>query len=237
MENLKHDWLTEGLIDYEYKKYILLAYLKDIKHKFNATELFPFLSDLIFHYKNLERIKNSKTLMFESFPKSISKADFEKLELTYQELVEDDEVMREIEDIISFAIPRITDTIDEGKEIFEFVEENVEFSPIGLSSIYQNEGYLFIDKEMSKTVQIYRYQVTLFQSADEQFRGVSTTYVDKELKGFSNSYQNIKVSLLRRFRDLPNPATYLLTSKLKFPLESTLLPMAKRILIKNISVS
>ena len=107
MKNLKHDWLTEGMIDYEYKKYILLAYLKDIKAKFNATELFPFLSDLVFHYRNLQRIKANKEVIYESFPKSISKADFKKLEFTYQRMVKDDDLMSELEDIISFAIPRM----------------------------------------------------------------------------------------------------------------------------------
>lgn len=27
MDNLQKDWLTQGLIDFEYKKYVLLAYL------------------------------------------------------------------------------------------------------------------------------------------------------------------------------------------------------------------
>ena len=57
MERLKHDWLTEGLMDFEYKKYILLAYLKDIREKFNKSQLYPFLSELIFHYNNLQKIK------------------------------------------------------------------------------------------------------------------------------------------------------------------------------------
>ena len=28
MKNLEKDWLTQGLIDFEYKKYILLSYLQ-----------------------------------------------------------------------------------------------------------------------------------------------------------------------------------------------------------------
>lgn len=237
MDQLKHDWLTEGLIDYEYKKYVLLAYLKNIKEKFNATELYPFLSDLVFHYRNLEKIRASKKLIFESFPKSISKADFKKLEITYQQLVGDDDVMKELEDIIGFAIPKITEVIDEGKALHEFVEEHVELQPVGLSSIYEKEGYLLISQDVSKLINIYRYQVTLFESAEENFRGISTTYIDQELKDFSRSYENIKVSLARRFKDLPNPATYLLISKFRFPESSTLLPVAKRLLIRNISIS
>ncbi|MEO1254782.1 MAG: hypothetical protein AAFY41_07855, partial [Bacteroidota bacterium] len=91
MERLKHDWLTDGLIDYEYKKYILLAYLKDIKKRFNQSELYPFMSDLVFHYRNLLKVKQSKELMYESFPETLSKADFNKLQLTYNKIINDDE--------------------------------------------------------------------------------------------------------------------------------------------------
>ncbi|MFT6866826.1 MAG: hypothetical protein ACJA08_001664 [Cyclobacteriaceae bacterium] len=237
MDQLKHDWLTEGLIDYEYKKYVLLAYLKNISQKFNAAELYPFLSDLVFHFRNLEKIRDSKKLIFESFPKSISKTDFKKLEITYRQLIEDDEVMKELVDIIGFAIPKITEAINEGKELYEFVEKHVELQPVGLSSIYEKEGYLLISQIASKLINVYRYQVTLFESAEENFRGISTTFIDQELKDYSRPYEHIKVNLARRFRDLPNPATFLLVSKLRFPENSTLLPVAKRLLIRNISIS
>ena len=79
MKNLESDWLTKGLIDFEYKKYILLAYLKTVRENFDDKKLFPYVSDLIFHYRNLQTIKEKKELMLENFPKSISQADFENL--------------------------------------------------------------------------------------------------------------------------------------------------------------
>jgi len=143
MEALKHDWLTEGLIDYEYKKYILLAYLKDVRSRFNKSELYPFMSDLVFHYRNLLKVKESKQLLFEHFPKTLSRADFLKLKLSYDKLVKDDEVMLVIEDIIAFALPKMEQILDEGKELFEFVEEHIELSPVGLSPIYAQDGYFY----------------------------------------------------------------------------------------------
>ncbi len=41
MESLKDNWLTEGLIDFEYKKYVLLAYMKRVKESFGRVELYP----------------------------------------------------------------------------------------------------------------------------------------------------------------------------------------------------
>lgn len=237
MEQLKHDWLTEGLIDYEYKKYILLAYLKDIKRRFDQTQLYPFMSDLVFHYRNILKVKESKELMYENFPQTLSKADFKKLRLTYDKVVKDDEVMKELEDIIAFALPKIQATLDEGKEIFDFVEEHIELSSVGLSPIYEQEGYLFINQDNARDVSIYRYQLTLFQHAEENYRSIATEYLMDDFQDISRTYENIKVDLARQFTLLPNPATYLAVSKLKFPMQETLLPIAKRMLVRSISVA
>ena len=235
MEKLKHDWLTEGLIDYEYKKYILLAYLKDVKKRLNQTELYPFMSDLIFHYRNLIEVKASKELYYDSFPESLSKADFSKLQLTYDKIVNDDEVMKQIEDILVFALPMMKSTLEEGKELFEFVEENIEMEPVGVTPIYADEGYLFINQDASKNVCIYRYQMTFFEHAQEKYRSMSTQFLMNEIRDVSKTYENIKIDLTRKFVELPNPATYLAVSKLKFPLEHTVLPVAKRMLVRKIS--
>lgn len=235
MEKLKHDWLTEGLIDYEYKKYILLAYLKDVKKRFNQSELYPFMADLVFHYRNLVKVKERKELLYDSFPQSLSKADFNKLQLTYDKIVNDDEVMKQIEEILMFALPKIKSTLEEGKELFEFVEENISLEPVGLSPIYADEGYLFINQNASTDVAIYRYQMTFFEHAEEKFRSMATKYLMTEMRGLSKSFENIKVELARTFTELPNPATYLAATKLKFPLEETVLPVAKRMLVRQIS--
>ncbi len=237
MNQLKHDWLTEGLIDYEYKKYILLAYLKDIRNRFNMTELYPFLSELVMHYRNLQRIKADKELIYENFPRLLSRADFQKLEFTYQKMVNDDDIMNEIEEILSFAIPAIEKAINEGKELHEFVEENMELEPVGICSIYENEGYLLINQAESTNVQVYRYQVTLFESSEEKYRGINTTFVQNDFRNFARTYEGIKRDLIRRFNDLPHPATYVVSSKFKFPELATLLPVAKRLLIRTISVT
>lgn len=234
MDALKHDWLTEGLIDYEYKKYILLAYLKDVQKRFNKSELYPFMADLVFHYRNLLKLKENKQLLYRNFPESLSLDDFKKLKLAYNKMVSDDEVMTVIEEIIAFAIPKLEQAMEEGKELYEFVEENMEMNPVGLSPIYLKEGYLFIYLDAKPSVSVYRYKLTFFEHVNEKYRGISTQYLGDELCGISRSYENLKVDLTRTFTDLPNPATYLVASKLSFPIQQTILPVAKRMLVREI---
>src|SRR5215475_4990814 len=102
MEKLSKDWLTQGLIDFEYKKYVLMAYLQTVKNSFGKVELYPFLADLVFHYRNLMALKENKTLLRDSFPKELSVEEMKKLELRYREIIEDDTIMVELESIINF---------------------------------------------------------------------------------------------------------------------------------------
>jgi hypothetical protein len=49
------------------------------------------------------------------------------------------------------------------------------------------------------------------------------------------TYENLKTELIKNRSDLPNPAVYSIETDLSFPVEETLLPVAKRSLVKFIS--
>ncbi len=226
MEGLKGNWLTEGLIDFEYKKYLLLAYLKKVKDSFQRVELYPYMSDLVFHYRNLITLRENKMLIGESFPKEISAEHLKKLEISYRKMIEDDTVMREIESIMEYALPQFKASLDEGSFIYEFVESKCEISPVGLTMLYANEGYLFVTQPPEKETNIYRYQITFFEQSSEPMRGIQTSFVETCEKSIARTYENIKMTLIKKYSSMPNPAAYLVLSKLKFPYSQTLMPIA-----------
>lgn len=235
MERLPKDWLTQGLMDFEYKKYILLAYLRTVKESFSKVQLYPYLADLVFHYRNLLAIKENKTLLRESFPKELSLEEVQKLELSYRELIEDDAIMEELESIIEFALPAVKDSLTEGSVIYEFVESKCEISPIGVTPLYANEGYLFVTQPPEKQTNVYRFQMSIYEDSQEQLRTLNTEFLERVDKTLGSSYESIKLELIRRFKDLPNPATYLILSKMKFPFSETFMPVAKRLFVKYVS--
>jgi hypothetical protein len=234
MKELNKNWITEGLIDFEYKKYMLLGYLQTVKESFNERKLYPFLSDLLFHYKNLLSIKENKQLIHENFPKEISRADFEKLEIIYKQLVEDDKIMSEIEDIISYSLPKLKQQVIDGKDIYEEIEHHLSISPVGISPLYPDEGYLFFYMADRET-RIYEYQMTIFESSDEKYRGIHTNFLEAFTKGIGITFESIKLDLVRKYKKLPNPATFLVDTKIHVPFDESLLPIAKRLLVKQIS--
>lgn len=234
MTKLEKDWLTEGLIDSEYKKYILLAYIRDVKANFGDKILYPFMSDLVFHYNNLLSLKDNKKLLYENFPKRISKADFENLKLNYKRIVKDDQLMLEIEEIINFSLPHFKNTLDVGKEIYENIARHVAIEPIGIIPLYTYEGYLFLSEPENPDTLVYQYQIKVFKHANENFWGINTEFIENTQVGVGHTFERLKSELIARNKQLPNPATYLARSEISCPLQETLLPITKRLLMEHI---
>lgn len=235
--HLQEHWLTEGLIDFEYKKYMLLAYLQEVKASFNKVELYPHLAELIGHYRNLLALRENKTLIVENFPKELSLEKLKQLELSYQKIIQDDAVMQEIESIMEFAIPQLRGHLDEGSSLYELVESNCELTTVGVVPLYADEGYMFMTQPPERETMIYRYQVTVYQNSAEPMRGLQTQFLCTTATSLAHTYENIKLDLVRRYSDLPNPAAFLVISRKKFPFQQTLVPVAKRLLIKYLSRS
>lgn len=237
MEKLSQDWLTQGLIDFEYKRYVLMAYLQTVRKSFDRVELYPFMADLVYHYRNLQALRDNKALFRDSFPKELSLDEIKTLEIRYREMIEDDSVMAELEAIISFALPQIKDSLQEGSVIYEYVESQCQISPVGVTPLYAKEGYLFVTQPPEKETVIYRYQMSIFEGSQEQLRSLNTRFIERVEKNPANTYERLKLDLVKRFSDLPNPAAYLILAKMKFPFAETLMPVAKRLFVKHISLT
>lgn len=234
MKNLSETWFAEGYIDFELKKYTLLAYLQQVNKYFNENKLYPQLADVIFHYNNLVAFKENKKFLQEHFPKKLTGIQMEKLQFLYEQMIEDTDLMKELEEIINYSTSTIKRTIRSGTEIYEFIEEKLTITPVGLVPLDVNEGYFFLSSGKRNT-RIYYYRLSFFEKHDEKYRSIRTSYIDNQRRSVSNSYENIKAALIRARNELPNPAVYAVETDLGFPFNETLLPIAKRSLVKYIS--
>lgn len=235
MKSLSETWFAEGYIDFELKKYTLLAYLQQVNSFFNENKLYPQLTDVIFHYNNLLNFNNNKQYLQQQFPKRLSQPDMEKLQLLYQAMIEDDELMQALEEIIHYALKKLKHTIEDGTEIYEFVEEKINIAPVGLIPLDYMEGYFFLSDGSYSNTHVYQYRLSIFEKHEERYRSIKTEFIADWHKSVSNTYENIKSELIRNRRALPNPAVYSIETDLKFPLEETLLPIAKRRLVQYLS--
>ncbi len=237
MKTLSETWFAEGYIDFELKKYTLLAYLKEINHYFTENKLYPQLSDLIFHYNNLVAFRENKKYLQEQFPKKLTGLQIEKLQMLYEQIIADDELMTELEDIITYSASEMKTTISSGAEIYEFVENKLTITPIGLVPLDIQEGYFFLSAGNSKDTRVYHYRLSFFEKHDERFRSIKTAYIDMLQRSMVNTYENIKYDLIRSRSTIANPAVYSIETELPFPVEETVLPVAKRCLVKYITAA
>src|SRR3569623_536852 len=144
MKTLSETWFADGYIDFELKKYTLLAYLQEVNKYFYEHKLYPQLSDIIFHYNNLIAFRENKKFLQEQFPKKLTGIQIEKLQVLYEQMMDDDELMQQLEEIIHYATNEMRSTINNGTELYEMVEDKLKISPVGIIPLEQNEGYFFL---------------------------------------------------------------------------------------------
>ena len=234
MKTLPKNWLTEGLIDFEYKKYQLLAYLQEAEREFRSVKVYPVLSDLVEHYKLLKEIESGKAALKSLFPKELNGIDFQTNQLYFQPKIEDGQLMEELSQITAFAIPRVYGQIKEGRGILDFVEGNLVFEPVGIQPIYNKEGYLMVTQENHSDIYTFRYKSDFLQMAGEKFKNISFWLVGIFRRSWVMTLEKLKLHLIREIKDLPNPAAWRLHSQQHFPIQETILPVGKRLLINQL---
>jgi hypothetical protein len=235
MKTLSETWFAEGYIDFELKKYTLLAYLQQINGYFSENKLYPPLTDILFHYKNMVAFRDNKKLMQDEFPKRLSEVHVEKLSLLFEQAIDDSEMMKELSEIIDYATEKMQETIASGTAIYDFVETNINITPVGIMPLNNNEGYFILNNCKGNNTLVYQYNLTIFENQDATYRRIKTELIDHQYRGISTTYEHIKMDLIRKKTDLPNPAVFAIETSLRFPVEETLLPVAKRFLVKYIS--
>ena len=232
MKSLSENWITEGWIDFEYKKYLLLAYLQHVGSQFREVKLYPPLAELIHHYSKLRVFEQNRDQIKSAFPKQLQGPDSKELKLHYKPMVIDDEMMKQLEEIVSFSLPQFKKHIEEGKTIYDLLEQEMKIEPVGISPLYQKEGYVFLSYDKSRDVFVYRYKVNLFQNSVDQFKGIMMQLINKVRRTLAHTFEHIKSDLVRNYKELPNPATYSIHSLNQIPLEESFVPISKRLLLK-----
>lgn len=235
MKPLSENWITEKTLDFEYKKYLLLAWLQSVENDFRTICLYPALSDLIGHYRNATILSQNKNDLASQFPRKISGIDSKGVQLEFEALMQDDESMIAVERLLNYSIPKFEEWMKEGRAIYEFIESGIEFMPVGIVPLHTSEGYLLLSQGTGDT-RVYGYEMTIYDAHDTGWRSLRTNYISSWKRTFTNTFESIKADLIRTIDVLPNPAVFVAVSERDLPLEPTFLPIAKRMLLKEISV-
>ena len=235
MGKLTKDWLTENYVDFELKQYLLLAYLQEVKENYRANKIYPDLAELIDHYKNLFLLKKSQEELKEHQPKDLTGFDFINGKLTYKNKEDQIELFETINQIVDYAMPLLAQNIQDGKTIYEWVEEHMNMKTVGISPLHKDAGYLLLHYTNEKDIYAYQYEMSLVNYDEKKYRALHVKEVEHYQSSLTTSFENIKIDLIERHKELPNPAVYAFNCSVKVPLQETLLPIAKRYFVTRFS--
>jgi hypothetical protein len=233
--SLDPNWVTSGLLDFEFKKYILLDYLQKCHNAFRQNKLYPPLSDLCLHYKNLQDLQAGLSQLEKHFHKDMTHVDSKLLQLHYEQNELKNQEIETIQEIIAFAIPSLRETIAEGKDIYECIEQHIDIQPVGIVPLHKDEGYLFIHTTTHPEVHVYRYHHKTIVQHFENYRQLAVEYVTHATLSLAHTLESIKLELIRNNQELPQPAAFDCACSLAVPLHDTLIPIAKRAVLKHLS--
>lgn len=236
MKTLSKDWLTEYSTDLEYKKYVLLAFLKEVKESYDQTMLYPAFSEVISHYTNVESLLQRKQYFQNSIPARLRGIDYANMQLLYEKMISNDQVMDQINELLLYASPCLKKSIEEGKEIFNLVEHMIKIEAVGLLPLNKDAGYLIFLSGSQKEKKVFNYQVSLIEDPNEKYRLMSVNYCKSFYNSITDTFNAIKTELIRSHTTLPNPAVYAVMCTHEVPFQETLLPVAKRIFLRTISL-
>lgn len=234
MKSLSNNWITENRIDFEYKKYVLLAYLQEVKKFFDENKLYPPLSEIVHHYENVVRFKETRNNFLTQLPKLLSSIDLEKQMLHYHGSMDQDTILAEIESIIEFSIPQFLMHLEQGKDIFDFVEKVINIEPIGVVPLQNKFGYLLIKSNDSIGTRVYEYHLSVIEQPNERLSSLKTNFIKSYEQSLSHTFHHIKSDILHEYKVFSNPAVFGIEAEHELPFDETLLPVAKRLFLKMI---
>lgn len=213
--------------DEESTRYRVLHGLQAARRAFGENAVYPHLANLIrLHQAMCDVTERSEALRERG---TVTGVDLKEGTLRYET---SNAPAFLFETLIAWASPLIQETIEEGKAIFDFVDERTEVEAVGIVPSYQDEGYLLVPDRGA--LRILRYAVSIFTQHDERFRSLRTAAIGQA--PMDAQPHDLKRRLVAEHPDLPAPATYRLATDLDFPVEATMLPVAKRKLLQYLAI-
>jgi hypothetical protein len=222
--------------DLELNQYCILAGIKEFRNEFNKKRLYPSFTNLLNITSQLQDIIEQKNNLEYKFSKKIKSFDFKNNKIIFESLENEQPEIDCLFELIDWSLPQLKSVIEEALVICEYVENNLKIEQVGILPIYKSEGYFIIPNNEFSSLQVHKFECSLFSSDDEKYRALKT----KLLKTYDNnlirsSLDNIKLELIKEYHDLPNPATFRCETELDFPFTETVFPIAKRKLMSAIT--
>ena len=208
--------------DNESARYRVLAGLAQARSAFQACRVSPHFGALVTLHRHLAAlVAEAETVERRAGP--VVDVDWES-----GRLVREGPPAPLALGLARWALPRVAEAISEGRAVFEFAVEHADLAPVGLMPHYRDEGFLIVAD--ADAVRALRYRVSPLTVPGGTARALRTSPAEADLDPLAPPSE-WKATLAASAPDLGAPAAFRLSADVDLPVDETLLPVAKRLLL------
>lgn len=227
-------WLNNNTFDFEYNKYQILGFVKKAKLRFSKLLLQPSMNKISAMLKAIQDYKTKNQTLENTLKTPLIDIDLKEMKFIYEN-IETTKQLDAFKDIIEYKASVLEQAQKDGHKMNDFISNQIDFSPFGIMPYHNDYGYLFLSNISTEEVDIFSFQNTFYATATDDFKYISTKHIDNVRLGIMNSYNNIKLNLLKKRKYFANPAAYVFESNMYIPVQATFLPIAKLMLAQHIN--
>ncbi|MEO8069361.1 MAG: hypothetical protein ABI599_16805 [Flavobacteriales bacterium] len=227
------DRLLAPPLDRELKRYTVLAFVQRMEACFADHKLYPHLNELGACVQDLRALEQQRDQLEAAMPKEIGSIDLRRMKLRYAPMPTKPEGLLVIEEVISMALPKLSRTLDVGRELRAELVQSIRFSPVGVLPLHVSEGYLMLRQGSAARVYTYSFHRLRAEDTGASHVNLTTRYVATWTVGLACTYESIKRELVRAL-PLPNPATFAFEADAPLPPVETFLPLAKQLVYEEV---
>lgn len=229
---LNKNWFIEPSIDFELKKYTLLAWLQQGQSALQQKKVFPFFDELPLHLNDIKSYKNKKEAHLRNLKKEIDSFKGDPPKIIYQIPENDFSILQEVEMIINFSIEQLQENLREAENFYREIKSGMKIFNVGIFPLYIKEGYFFLVNQ--RQLKVYDYSCRSVFTNENSVK-INTSFIGDFEYTSSTTFENIKSEITRTQEKYTVPATFVFESKTDLPIEETFLPLAKEMLAEIIA--
>ena len=197
MSDMRPHWFLEDPIDFEYKYYVLMAYLMKVKENFNKAGFERYFKNLLSIKRDLESfIKNT-----EFSQKTLAKMTEEERDNFYNILDKNLDHIGEIEEIAKNSVLTIDNFLEENNEFYEKYKSLVEVESHCTRYNLWDQGFLIVRKKGEKTMRIFTWFFSIVKISQKENVALLMTELLDPLCDTTKDIKKIKKFLKSNIKD------------------------------------
>jgi len=231
---LDTDWMFQGCVDMEHKKYVLLSYFQKLNKNLEEYKIYPMFTEISLHLGNIQTLINQNKILYIDKELTTDGDEINLTDLKFKEIPKlNKEEYDEYQNILTYSQPKLFDYFQILKSLWSVIYDKIDIKIVkNKNNIKSRTGFFYLKKY--DTLYIWKYtkrktkgEINFNKSSfDLLYKNkITNENIDDIISIISPKYEEKNESKCPVFE---------IICKHDLPLNETLLPISKRkVLIKT----